>query len=584
MLSVSLTQKVSLFQVGPGDGPTCFLPGTQYLALDREGLGQGEERLDPKMLPPKTAAQWHDAISGFTDSNPNPYAETDARRVEGMKLMGVPGLQENPMTIAEEDRGMIVLWQNDVFHRRSRQLHDEIQDYPAPLGHDYSDDELFPGSNVTFRPYVRMGFFRTAEPAAPAWVDAGSADGWGEAAAPTGHGEDTLDDVAAGLFQPRLEWFAGESRSTLHERSAEEVAALGAQLKDGSEAVRMTAAGNLAHTMGDLGLEPLLTAMAGPVESPARAATYGLACSGDAAVAPLIALLAGPAAPVPAGSASSSALEDRPFYRKDKVAFALGRAASTAESLRAAVDALAEAITDAVADITMITAHLSPAEVEEAAAYAMSGGRGYGGDCYAGRVVPDQRSDDARGLLMEAGRSLGLLGSKAVAMELSELALRIVAVLAPLVNDEDKGALLPSRHSNTDLVQSNAALGMLNMVSTADCPAALLSSERAGLELTLPTFARLQREEEAVGAGGDPAQHNKKEPKLADRDGKALLPSAFTAGKTREYLQLAVGRLQWLVGAGKAGAAHEAILTELEESGLARQWGVTDATLLPPVV
>ena len=95
-------------KVGPGDGPTCFLPGTQYLALDREGLGQGEERLDPKMLPPKTPAQWHDSISGFTDSNPNPYAETDARRVEGMKLVGVPGLQENPMTIAEEDRGMIV--------------------------------------------------------------------------------------------------------------------------------------------------------------------------------------------------------------------------------------------------------------------------------------------------------------------------------------------------------------------------------------------------------------------------------------------------------------------------------------------
>ena len=105
-------RQVSVFyypgKVGPGDGPTCFLPGTQYLALDREGLGQGEERLDPKMLPPKTAAQWHDSISGFTDSNPNPYAETDARRVEGMKLVGVPGLQENPMTIAEEDRGMIV--------------------------------------------------------------------------------------------------------------------------------------------------------------------------------------------------------------------------------------------------------------------------------------------------------------------------------------------------------------------------------------------------------------------------------------------------------------------------------------------
>ena len=50
-------------KVGPNDGPTCFLPGTQYLAVDREGLGQGEERLDPKMLPPKTAEQWHDIKS-----------------------------------------------------------------------------------------------------------------------------------------------------------------------------------------------------------------------------------------------------------------------------------------------------------------------------------------------------------------------------------------------------------------------------------------------------------------------------------------------------------------------------------------
>lgn len=106
-------RQISMFyypgKVGPGDGPTCFLPGTQYLALDREGLGQGEERLDPHMLPPKTPAQWHDAISGFTDSRPNSYAETDHRREAGMQLLGLPHLQEKPMTISEEDRGMIVM-------------------------------------------------------------------------------------------------------------------------------------------------------------------------------------------------------------------------------------------------------------------------------------------------------------------------------------------------------------------------------------------------------------------------------------------------------------------------------------------
>ena len=28
-------------------GPTAFVPGSQYWAVDREGLGMGEERLDP---------------------------------------------------------------------------------------------------------------------------------------------------------------------------------------------------------------------------------------------------------------------------------------------------------------------------------------------------------------------------------------------------------------------------------------------------------------------------------------------------------------------------------------------------------
>ena len=84
-------------------------------------------------------------------------------------------------------------------------------------------------------------------------------------------------------------------------------------------------------------------------------------------------------------------------------------------------------------------------------------------------------------------------------------------------------------------MQSNAALAILNMVSTADCPAALLSSDREGLDVTLPTFARLQRETDVVGTGGDTSQFNTKDPKLVGIDGKPLLPSAMTAGKTREY-------------------------------------------------
>ena len=95
--------------------------------------------------------------------------------------------------------------------------------------------------------------------------------------------------------------------------------------------------------------------------------------------------------------------------------------------------------------------------------------------------------------------------------------------------------------------------------------------------MTLPTFARLQKEAAPKPADGTS--------KGASQQGKPVLPTAHTGGKTREYLQLAVGRLQWLVEAGKAGAAHTAVLVELEESGMVAAWGVVQgATLLPPAV
>jgi hypothetical protein len=190
-----------------------------------------------------------------------------------------------------------------------------------------------------------MGFFRAAEPTAPSWVEEGEGDGgWEEPAAPTGHMKQDVEEAARSLWQPRKEWLAdGCGRSTLYERSAVEVAALAERLQHASEAARMTAAGQLAHTIGNLGIEPLVSVMGRSNEAPARAATYGLASAGDAAVRPLIDLLEGAAPPVPAGSASSSISSDRPLYRMDKIAYALGRAAATADSVTKAVDALASA-------------------------------------------------------------------------------------------------------------------------------------------------------------------------------------------------------------------------------------------------
>jgi hypothetical protein len=135
----------------------------------------------------------------------------------------------------------------------------------------------------------------------------GGAEGWAEAAAPTGHGAEQLGAVSSSLWQPRMEWMAdGRGRHTLSERSDEELAVLTAELRSGSEAERMAAAGQLAHTVADLGVGPLVAEMRRPAEGPARAATYGLACGGDGAVPQLGTLLSGRAPEVPAGSASSS--------------------------------------------------------------------------------------------------------------------------------------------------------------------------------------------------------------------------------------------------------------------------------------
>lgn len=151
---------VDLDGAGTSDGATCFLPGTHYLGLDRAGLGcgpssnslfhfhsdrshptqrllpwrrQGEERLDKHMMP-AVDKDWLTAISNFTDSKPNPYKETDERREHGLPLLGLAGLKETPMT---HQGGVVVIWHNDIFHRRSRQRQPSLQTYEAPQGLDY---------------------------------------------------------------------------------------------------------------------------------------------------------------------------------------------------------------------------------------------------------------------------------------------------------------------------------------------------------------------------------------------------------------------------------------------------------------
>ena len=55
----------------PGDvtvrmGPTHFIKKSHLLSVDREGMQQGEERLDAAMLPPQSPEQWRQSITQST--------------------------------------------------------------------------------------------------------------------------------------------------------------------------------------------------------------------------------------------------------------------------------------------------------------------------------------------------------------------------------------------------------------------------------------------------------------------------------------------------------------------------------------
>ena len=56
--------------VSLAEGPTAFVPGSPYWAVDREGLGMGEERLIPPMIAPAEGwdnEQWQAAVAHHED-------------------------------------------------------------------------------------------------------------------------------------------------------------------------------------------------------------------------------------------------------------------------------------------------------------------------------------------------------------------------------------------------------------------------------------------------------------------------------------------------------------------------------------
>ena len=103
--------------VSAADGPTAFIPGSTYWGVDRAGLGMGEERLDPPLMPPAEGwshSQWAAAVARHEDgpvfmntAATIPYVEHDERLSAASELLGVPGLKGHSVT---HGGGVCVLW------------------------------------------------------------------------------------------------------------------------------------------------------------------------------------------------------------------------------------------------------------------------------------------------------------------------------------------------------------------------------------------------------------------------------------------------------------------------------------------
>jgi hypothetical protein len=409
------TRDISLFYFpGPcsnADGPTCFLPGSQYYGLDREGEGEGEERLE----------SWQQAIrAGLgVESSATTNAAIDCRRAACVPLLGVRGLKERR---AIHNGGTIVLWQNNIWHRRSRQtLRGESPEAdPRQSAADYSDMDVFGApelSGVRFRPCIRIGFFRCSEPTDVSWQPISqretvqTSDNWEDlvvATAQTSAGGlvEALEPAASVvLWQPQYNWMAGRPpvERTLPARTAKvkaeeldvrHVGKVGQYNTDlrhlsrrqlvarfhtacaaESEADCVRAAVALGHVSAS---EPsavavLMKALQDTAEGLRRAAAYGLAQAGDASVPAMLQLLDALA------DTTGAARPQRFPYQIDKLIFALGRAAASPSALEEAANGIATELQRAKNRLSSMVAALEPEERAEMARVATRGNRGYDG-------------------------------------------------------------------------------------------------------------------------------------------------------------------------------------------------------------
>jgi|EP01047_Picozoa_sp_COSAG01_P053691 hypothetical protein len=537
---------VSLFYypgpVSESDGPTAFIPGSTYWSVDRAGLGMGEERLDPPLIPPPEGwshRQWAEAVAQHEDgpafsSNTDatiPYAAHDQRLRAADRLLGVPGLTGHSVTHAG---GVCVLWHDDIVHRKSRQRPGGNSDLgPNPTNADLSRN---PGYGVSFRPIIRLGFHRCTEPHAlpAAAVPDVALEDWAGAVAE--HGPplacDALVDTATHVWSRHLTWLCGGSAEPpAVELPTVEVARLEAAfLAAGSkEATRIAA----AYGLGRSGALDTLVAQLDchGQERLFRAATYGLAsAAGDRAVPALCAALR---------AASPDA--ERPLYRKEKMAHALGHAAGP-PSLGAAMASLAAATASAWSEIDTIVGMVPTEERAELIATSKRGLRGYDGQVFFTIVPQHHRCSDARSLLAESAQASGLLASRAMtaeaaghlsATESAQICRSAVLLIRELLVRPDEGSMLPSRFP-LNMLENNAVEAMMQMCSSPVCPPAILPPDRP-MDLP-PNFTSIKANHPYAAAAEGPP-----------RAPREQLGRQVVVGPTRNpRLRLAFARLAWL--------------------------------------
>lgn len=600
------TRNINLFYYpGPthnADGPSCFLPGSQYYALDRENDNDaGEERMESFSVATEAGLG--------TMADVSTHAELDERRRQRVSLLGVAGLKEHRVT---HGGGTCVLWHDNVFHRRSRQSHGDA-DIDADLGAgfavgdspqfsgfggghavsgpmaaraDYSDQDAFGAPDATgvkFCPCVRVGFMRCSAPSGVSWrpltqrEEFRSSDNWESIA--ENAAEELQPSASAVLWQPQLNWLKGQPpvERTLPARTAKVIAEetdahhlgkVGQENIDlrhltrrqlvarfhsactaSNEADRVRAAVALGHVSATepSAIAVLLTAIQDPAEGVRRAATHGLAQSGDAAVPALLQLLS---------------TSERLPYQSDKLIFALGRTAAAPSALEEAVNSIATEVTAARQRLGVMLSALDPEERAEMVLAATRGNRGYDGKVYGKDVQVHRESEELRSVVAEGARCLGLLGAKAIAAEeagdmkpswAAALCERVVRALTPLLLEPDHAAVFPSRFPLA-LVANNASRALLWLCSSPKCPpviipgATVVGSENTGVAAPsrmIQGFAHLAPAPPTEGDGG-------------------LRGAPWeTVGAPLEEVRLGLARLCWLEARGMLrGEAQAAVLRQ----------------------